>query len=543
MKRTSTIAITAILAAITYAAINKAPVIPPKTNVQMSASEFHHELLKQTKLTENLQQIRSSTQASPLALRHYIVVFKDFSEPSTQLSQTIQTQYGGQTRYRFDQALKGIAISIPEVASEAFLNAMLRHPLVNYVEEDQVIQINATQHNPSWGLDRIDQRTLPLNQSYQYEHTGTGVNLYILDTGILATHQEFTGRVKKGFSAISDFNGTNDCNGHGTFVAGLAGGTTYGVAKQISLIPVRVVGCSGSGLMSNMIAGIDWILKNGQKPAVVNISMGGPAYEPLDTAIHNLSSQGFIPVVAAGNANTNACDLSPARSANAITVAATDKTDTRASYSNYGACIDIFAPGSGVSSAWNRSNSSVGTGNGTSMAAPHVAGAAALILQQNPTATTKMVTDQILTTATPNVVKNASGSPNRLLFTATAFQSDNTALSNQTAQQSTDILASVNQLIGSTTRNWLFGTWKATVNIKVVDQNQKAVSNATVTGEFSVGASSINCITNSIGECQLNSGTLSRNVTSTTFNVVNITGTNLTYAANHNQVSHLTLTP
>ncbi|MEX7509342.1 S8 family peptidase, partial [Acinetobacter baumannii] len=250
-----------------------------------------------------------------------------------------------------------------------------------------IVNIDATtQSNPDWGLDRIDQKALPLNSAYSYLQTGSGTTAYIVDTGILSSHQEFSGRVLSGYTAISDGNGTTDCNGHGTHVAGTVGGTTYGVAKNVNLVPIRILGCDGSGASSNVIAGLDWILKNGKKPAVVNMSLGGATSSSLDSAVENLFNNGYVMVVAAGNSNTDACSSSPARVSKAITVAATDNTDTRASYSNYGSCVDIFAPGSQINSSWIGSNTATKILNGTSMATPHVAGVVAEMLQSTPTA-------------------------------------------------------------------------------------------------------------------------------------------------------------
>ncbi|MDP7777368.1 S8 family peptidase [Acinetobacter nosocomialis] len=358
-----------------------------------------------------------SSQAKGIIKNQYIVILNKDIGPAKDFAQNIAKQHGGRILQSYDSALKGFAIYLPDTAGTAFIEAMKKNPQVLSVENDTVVNIDATtQTNPDWGLDRIDQKALPLNSTYSYSQTGTGTTAYIVDTGILSTHQEFSGRVLSGYTAISDGNGTTDCNGHGTHVAGTVGGTTYGVAKNVKLVPVRILGCDGSGASSNVIAGLDWILKNGSKPAVVNLSLGGAASSSLDSAVENLYNNGYVMVVAAGNSNTDACTSSPARTSNAITVAATDNTDTRASYSNYGSCVDIFAPGSQINSSWIGSNTATKVLNGTSMATPHVAGVVAELLQSTPTATPQTITSNLLNQATSDVVKNPSGSPNRLLY-------------------------------------------------------------------------------------------------------------------------------
>ncbi|MFH3860988.1 S8 family peptidase [Acinetobacter nosocomialis] len=358
-----------------------------------------------------------SSQAKGIIKNQYIVILNKDIWPAKDFAQNIAKQHGGRILQSYDSALKGFAIYLPDTAGTAFIEAMKKNPQVLSVENDTVVNIDATtQTNPDWGLDRIDQKALPLNSTYSYSQTGTGTTAYIVDTGILSTHQEFSGRVLNGYTAISDGNGTTDCNGHGTHVAGTVGGTTYGVAKNVKLVPVRILGCDGSGASSNVIAGLDWILKNGSKPAVVNMSLGGAASSSLDSAVENLYNNGYVMVVAAGNSNTDACTSSPARTSNAITVAATDNTDTRASYSNYGSCVDIFAPGSQINSSWIGSNTATKVLNGTSMATPHVAGVVAELLQSTPTATPQTITSNLLNQATSDVVKNPSGSPNRLLY-------------------------------------------------------------------------------------------------------------------------------
>lgn len=474
--------------------------------------------------------LTSTTTASPIK-NQYIVVLQAGSDLPAQAAAAIAKQHGGQVLFTYNRAIRGFAVRIPEQATSAFLTAMQKNPQVSYVEEDTLMQTNTiTQSNPVWGLDRIDQHNLPLSKSFNYNKTGSGVNAYIVDTGILASHQEFNGRVQTGYSAIADNNGTNDCNGHGTHVAGTVGGSTYGIAKNVGLVPVRVLDCAGSGAMSGVIAGLDWIIQNGRKSAVVNMSLGGSAYSTLDTAIDNLFNNGYVPVVAAGNSNTDACTSSPARAGKAITVAATDSTDTRASYSNYGSCVDLFAPGSQITSAWIGSNSSAATASGTSMASPHVAGVVATMLENNSTATPQSITDQLLNQSTVNLIQNPMSSPNRLLYNL---------IDTQTITPVPSIIAHISKL-NATTLRYRNGTWRANVTISVVDSNNLAVPNATVTGSFSVGGSNLNCTTNSLGQCQINSGTI-KSATQTTFNVNNISGSNLTYAASSNLVSSITI--
>ena len=301
--------------------------------------------------------------------------------------------------------------------SERSIARLLSDPRVAYVEEDGVSHMTGTQTGATWGLDRVDQPDLPLNGSYVYNYVGSAVRAYVIDSGILGSHSEFSGRMLSGYSAISDGRGTTDCNGHGTHVAGTIGGTTWGVAKSVRLVPVRVFGCTGGSANSTIIAGIDWVKNNRVLPAVANMSLGGGASSATDTATNNLINSGVTVVVAAGNDNANACNYSPARVANAITVGSTTSTDYRSSFSNYGSCLDIFAPGSSIKSAWYTSTTATNTISGTSMASPHVAGAAVLVLAANNSLTPASVRSTLINKATTGrLFSIGSGSPNILLY-------------------------------------------------------------------------------------------------------------------------------
>ncbi len=293
-------------------------------------------------------------------------------------------------------------------------------PSVEYVEQDQVIHTQATQTNPpSWGLDRVDQRNLPLNSSYSYTTTGSGVNVYVVDTGVRISHSTFGGRAVNGYDAVDNDNVAQDGNGHGTHVAGTIAGSQYGVAKNARIVGVRVLNNSGSGTLAGVVAGIDWVARNAVKPAVANLSLGGGANSSIDDAVRRAIAAGVTFAVAAGNSNANASGFSPARVGEAITVGATERTDARASYSNFGSILDIFAPGSSITSAWHTGDSATNTISGTSMATPHVAGAAARYLQSNPSATPAQVASYLIAQSTPSKVTSpGSGSPNRLLYLA-----------------------------------------------------------------------------------------------------------------------------
>ncbi len=344
----------------------------------------------------------------------YIITFRNGVADAPGLARRMAAANGGEVGYIYTTAIKGFSAQLTPAAAAA----LARNPNVEAIEVDGIVSIDATQSGATWGLDRIDQADLPLNGTYSYTRTGAGVRAYIVDTGIRGSHTEFAGRMGTGFTAITDRNGTNDCNGHGTHVAGTVGGTTYGVAKGVTLVPVRVLNCRGSGTNSGVIAGVDWVAAQSYRPAVANMSLGGGASTALDNAVTAAVSAGVTFVVAAGNSNVDACTASPARAPTAITVGATTNTDARASYSNFGTCVDIFAPGSSITSAWHKSDTQTSTISGTSMASPHVAGVAALYLQGG-NASPATVTNALTNGATTGKITSlGTGSPNRLLFTA-----------------------------------------------------------------------------------------------------------------------------
>ncbi len=345
----------------------------------------------------------------------YIVVLEDGIRDLPAAANEMAAQHAGRLGFLYERALRGFSIELPEGRARA----LAHDPRVAWVEEDGVVELGASQSGATWGLDRIDQRDLPLNSTYNYNATGSGVRAYIIDTGILGTHTQFGGRVAAGYTAISDGRGTTDCNGHGTHVAGTVGGSTYGVAKSVTLVPVRVLDCNGSGTNSGVIAGVDWVTSNhgAGQPAVANMSLGGGASAALDTAVRNSIADGVTYAVASGNSNADACTSSPARVSEAITVNSSTSSDARSSFSNWGTCTDIFAPGSSITSAWYTSTTATNTISGTSMATPHVTGVAALYLQGNPSASPSTVWGAIRDSSTPNKITSpGTGSPNRLLY-------------------------------------------------------------------------------------------------------------------------------
>lgn len=318
-------------------------------------------------------------------------------------------------KFVYSHAIRGFSATLtPD--SVTFLQAQ---PEVDYIVPDMVVSGDAIQ-NPvlTWGLDRIDQREQPGDATYEYIYDGSNVHVYVLDSGIRATHVEFSGRVGNGYDFIDNDSLPNDCKGHGTHVAGTIGGTEYGVAKNVIIHPVRVLDCSGHGNASQAIAGIDWVMANRQSPAVANMSLGGDPYVPLDSAVNRAINDGIPVVVSAGNDYAiSACNKSPARVANAITVAASNPSDSLANYSNIGTCVDIVAPGTFIKSAWHTSDTATENYNGTSMAAPHVTGVVAQFLESNPSATPAEVANIVLTASTKDLVTNIdANTPNRLLY-------------------------------------------------------------------------------------------------------------------------------
>ncbi len=344
----------------------------------------------------------------------YIVVLKD-GAPGTPAE--LAGQYGGQVGYTYASAMRGFSARMtPKQARR-----LAAHPSVSYVEQDRTVKLLADQLNPpSWGLDRVDQDDLPLNQKYSYSTGASNVTAYIIDTGINYTHNDFGGRATFGFDAFNDGQNGKDCQGHGTHVAGTVGGTTFGLAKQVRLKAVRVLNCAGGGSVSSMAAGVDWVTANASGPSVANMSLyTGVRNEPsrvLDDAVTASIDAGINYVVAAGNFNDNSCQYSPQRVTRTINVGATNSSDSRASFSSYGTCTDIFAPGEGIISASHSSDTGSRSNSGTSMAAPHVAGAVALYLADNPGKTPAEVHSAIIANAVTDTLTNVgTGSPNRML--------------------------------------------------------------------------------------------------------------------------------
>ncbi len=354
---------------------------------------------------------------SPTAVKDsYIVTLKKTAglKAASSAGKGLIKEYGGSVNRTFGAALNGYSATL----SAAEAKRLAADPSVASVEQNQTVHLaDSTQSSAPWGLDRIDQAALPLSGTYTYpDSAGSGVTAYVIDTGVRITHQQISGRASYGYDAVDGDTTASDGNGHGTHVATTIAGTTYGVAKKANIVAVRVLDNSGSGTTAGVIAGIDWVTANHSGPSVANMSLGGGASTSLDTAVRNSIASGVTYAIAAGNSSANASSYSPARVTEGITVGATTSSDARAGYSNYGSVLDIFAPGSSITAGWYTSDTATNTISGTSMATPHVAGAAAVYLANHSSATPAAVASALTSGATANVVTSpGSGSPNRLL--------------------------------------------------------------------------------------------------------------------------------
>ncbi len=458
----------------------------------------------------------------------YIVVFKTHVGNPAAEADNVMRGLGGRVHHVYANSIKGFAATLPDVALQALRN----NPNVAYIEADQTVALNQTspENQAPWGLDRIDQADRPLSSQYYFNYTGAGVNAFIIDTGIRQDHVEFTGRLKPGFNVVQDTNGTQDCNGHGTHVAGTVGGSTWGVAKGVSLIPVRVLDCSGSGSWSGVIAGIDWVAGSTLRPAVANLSLGGGLSSSVNNAVAGAVAKGVTMVVAAGNSSADACRYSPASEPSAITVGATDINDARASYSNYGTCLDVFAPGTSITSAWNSSASATTTISGTSMATPHVVGVAALALQANPAASPAAVTSFLVVNATAGRLSSIGTGSKNLLAYSLAAGAPQEAIAQSVA---------VKSLSGSSVKSGR--NWRAQVTVTIRDVNTAAaVANATVNGSFLPGGTT-SCVTATTGSCTMSSANINQNTSTTVLTVTQVSGTNLNYDSTQNAASQITI--
>ncbi|MES2483263.1 MAG: S8 family peptidase [Pseudomonadota bacterium] len=453
--------------------------------------------------------------SAPIAGRYIVVLNDSAGNPAAAAARMVRAAgAGAQLHHSYTTAIRGFAATLPDAAVQALRN----NPQVASIEQDQTVSLNQTQTPATWGLDRIDETDRLLNGQYTYTQTGAAAYAFIVDTGIRSDHQEFAGRVQAGATAISDGRGTEDCNGHGTHVAGTVGGSTWGVAKQVTLVPVRVLNCRGSGSWSGIIAGLDYVAQDDRRPAVANLSLGGGYSATVNAAVAGAVANRVTVVVAAGNSAADACQYSPASEPSALTIGATTNADAGASYSNYGACLDLFAPGSAITSAWYTSSSATNTISGTSMASPHVAGVAALVLGANPTASPAAVGAFIAGQATPGrLTAVGTGSPNLLLYSL---------LTGTPAEPPAQNIA-VGSLSGVGLKSGK--NWRARVTVAIQDKaTSLPVGNVTVQGVFSTGGTG-SCLTSGTGVCSITSATLSTSVGATQFSVTGVIGNNMTY--------------